>query len=384
MPYASSYPEEGLFSVRSGKVPMRPWYAELWQMKIMQSFPPPLISGEQSTSSTYGLDETNLQDILLLPALSPETLATPEIVSGIESAPSGSRFEDGIVSSHLSSRVRLCKTPITTEHELSTIDDIFKDIFEGMSYGKDRLPLIHSIQAQAGQRAEVLNTVANISQFYLTRTVDTEQVVLDMVNHEVQQLYSKRSTIQREKLSYVEFLSAFQAVVIYSAMRIYSLNHYVNDLVDTIAMTFTQYILRHSMHCLEPEKNVQPENWRKWIQDESTRRSFFALHALNVVSNSRKGFSTTMCHAFPEVPLPYPSHVWEAVSSEAWAFHHRSWDTYCGKPLLGIDLIHWANGKHTGREGHIRAWLTTTGPFGESILTSAKAQLSASFAIRPA
>lgn len=158
------------------------------------------------------------------------------------------------------------------------------------------------------------------------------------------------------------------------------------------------------MHCLEPEKNVQPENWRKWISDESTRRlvaavspnfrisstltdsprNFFALHALNVVSNSRKGFSTTMCHAFPEVPLPYPSHVWEAVSSEAWAFHHRSWGTYCGKPLLGIDLIHWANGKHTGREGHIRAWLTTTGPFGESILTSAKAQLSASFAIRPA
>lgn len=32
MPYASSYPEEGLFSVRSGKVPMRPRHAELWQM----------------------------------------------------------------------------------------------------------------------------------------------------------------------------------------------------------------------------------------------------------------------------------------------------------------------------------------------------------------
>ncbi|CAH0019268.1 unnamed protein product [Clonostachys rhizophaga] len=355
----------------------------------MQSFPPLPLSSGQSTSSIYGLDEADLQDIPLLPALGLETPIAPETVYGTENAPSGSQFEDEIISSHLSSRVRLSKTPITTEHELSAIDDVFKEVFEGMSYGKERLPLVHFVQTQAGQRADVLNTVANISQFYLTRTMETEQVVLDMVNHEVQQLYSKCSTIQREKLSRVEFLSAFQAVVIYSAMRIYSLNHYVNDLVDTIAMTFTQYVLRHSMHCLEPEKNVQPENWRKWIQDESTRRltsprNFFALHALNVVSNSRKGFSTTMCHAFPEVPLPYPSHVWEAVSSEAWAFHHRSWDTYCGKPLLGIDLIHWANGKHTGREGHIHAWLTTTGPFGESILTSAKAQLSASFAIRPA
>ncbi|CAH0046206.1 unnamed protein product [Clonostachys solani] len=375
MPHAPSQPEEGLFGVCSGKVPMRPQHAELWQ-----SFPPTLPSSEQSTSSANGLDEVDLQDIPpLLPALGLENPTAPETVYGIESTPSGIHFEDGVVSSHLSSRVRLCKTPITTEQELNTIDDIFKEVFEGMSYGKDRVSLVHSVQTQAGQRADVLNTVANISQFYLTRTVETEQVVLDMVNHEVQQLYSKRETLSR-----AEFLSAFQAVVIYSAMRIYSLNHYVNDLVDTIAMTFTQYVLRHSMHCLEPEKNVQPEDWRNWIRDESTRRNFFALHALNVVSNSRKSFSTTMCHAFPEVPLPYPSHVWEAVSSEAWAFHHRNWDTYCGKPLLGIDLIHWANGKHTGREDHIRAWLTTTGPFGESILTSARAQLSASFAIRPA
>lgn len=342
-----------------------------------QSFPPPLLAGEQSTSSSYALDEVELQDIPpLLPGLG---LENPTALYGIERTPPENQSEDRVVSSHLPFRVQLCKTPITTELELSTIDSIFKEVFEGMSCGKDRLPLVHSVQTQAGQRAQVLNTVADISQFYLTRTVETEQVVLDMVNHEVQQLYSKRETLSR-----VEFLSAFQAVVIYSAMRIYSLNHYVNDIVDTVAMTFTQYVLRHSMHCLEPEKNVQPENWRNWISDESTRRNFFALHALNVVSNSRKGFSTTMCHAFPEVPLPYPSHVWEAVSPEAWAFHHRSWDTYCGKPLLGIDLIHWANGKHTGREGHIRAWLTTTGPFGESILTSAKAQLSASFAIRPA
>lgn len=219
----------------------------------MQSFPPPLLAGEQSTSSSYALDEVELQDIPpLLPGLG---LENPTALYGIERTPPENQSEDRVVSSHLPFRVQLCKTPITTELELSTIDSIFKEVFEGMSCGKDRLPLVHSVQTQAGQRAQVLNTVADISQFYLTRTVETEQVVLDMVNHEVQQLYSKVNqknplvefeclyidfSIQRETLSRVEFLSAFQAVVIYSAMRIYSLNHYVNDIVDTIAMTFTQ------------------------------------------------------------------------------------------------------------------------------------------------
>lgn len=160
--------------------------------KELQSFLPPLLSGEQSTSSSYPLDEVELQDIPpLLPVLGLGNPTAPEAVSGIERTPPESQFEERVVSSHLSSRVQLCKTPITTEDELSTIDSIFKEVFEGLSCGKDRLPLVHSIQTQAGQRAQVLNTVADISQFYLTRTVETEQVVLDMVNHEVQQLYSK-------------------------------------------------------------------------------------------------------------------------------------------------------------------------------------------------
>jgi hypothetical protein len=90
-----------------------------------------------------------------------------------------------------------------------------------------------------------------------------------------------------------------------------------------------------------------------------------------------------MCVSFPDIPLPYPTHVWEAATPESWAFHHLTWEKYCGEPLRGKDVLAWANGKITGREDRLQAWFTTTGSLGQIVLLCAKAQLSAAKAIVP-
>lgn len=68
---------------------------------------------------------------------------------------------------------------------------MFVQALEGVSRGQDRLPLIHFSQAGYAQKTGVLSTLAGISHLHVTRAAQSEELVLEMVSHEVQELYSK-------------------------------------------------------------------------------------------------------------------------------------------------------------------------------------------------
>ncbi|KAH8896084.1 hypothetical protein GQ53DRAFT_851989 [Thozetella sp. PMI_491] len=245
---------------------------------------------------------------------------------------------------------------IIADKDLVLIDEIFRYHFDGLSKGGERLSFIHSRHIQPACRSGILNQLSGFLQIYLTNTPEFELYVLELLT---------------------DGLAALQVMVMCYAMHVYTTSPHVEDLVDTIATAFVQFIFRQDRQCLEPETNVQPTDWSDWITHESTRRNFFALHSLNIVSNRRTGYLATMCVGFPDVPLPYPTHVWEAATSESWAFHHLAWERYCGEPLRGKDVLAWVNGKITGREDKLQAWFTTTGALGQIILLCAKAQISA-------
>jgi hypothetical protein len=277
----------------------------------------------------------------------------------------------------------LALSPCIPEHELLSIDEVFVRHFDFLAGGIERLAFIHFQHLQPLHRSPALETLAGITQLFSARTAESESAVLDLISYEVYRLFENRQTYHSS-----QNLAAFQSMVLYSAMRVYSTSVYVNDMIDTTAATFSQFVLRQNLHLLQPATNVQPSDWSQWITDESTRRTFFATHALNVVSNARKGFSTNLCGAFPEVPLPLPTHIWEATTADSWAFHHRAWERHCGEggALRGKDVLDWVDGREVPARGGRRreclfSWFTTIGALGEVILLCARAQLTAATAI---
>ncbi|KAK4244350.1 hypothetical protein C7999DRAFT_35274 [Corynascus novoguineensis] len=194
-----------------------------------------------------------------------------------------------------------------------------------------------------------------VSQLYVMRTPQSESLILQSIDTRLIAIQQSMATHTR-----ADDVTTAQVVMLYAIMRIYRSSSIALESIDRIPLRLMQHVVSKSMYCLQPHTNVSPSDWEDWIIDEGLRRCFFILHALDYVSNARQSVPTALCSLFSHAPLPCPSHVWDAPTTEEWAARHRVWEEFCSdsgsgsgsgshsKALRAGDLIRWLRGEESG------------------------------------
>ncbi|KAL2127454.1 hypothetical protein VTI74DRAFT_10699 [Chaetomium olivicolor] len=247
----------------------------------------------------------------------------------------------------------------TTEEGLDLIDQRLKGYVDNLAGRQRRPPFIHFQHWHQNGRPSTLNDAVAVAQLYATRTPQSESVLLKAIDSQLLQIQLKIPTNSR-----ADDTETMQAVLFYASMRIYRKGPVAFESADRLSVRSMQHVLSKSLHAMTPHTNVGPSDWESWILDESIRRSFYHLHALDYVSHARQSHPTEICPLLPNAPLPCPAHIWEAPTAEEWARRYREWEEYCGAGglLRAKDLLCWVRGKEAGRERQMRMWFDTVEP----------------------
>ncbi|KAK3291037.1 uncharacterized protein B0H64DRAFT_427492 [Chaetomium fimeti] len=260
----------------------------------------------------------------------------------------------------------------TAEQGLDLIDRVLKSYVDGVAQGLHRPPFIHHWNWDHNRRPLVLAEATAVAQLYATTTPQSDAVLLRFINTQLLSLQRNITTQPR-----ADDISMMQATLLYSMMRIYRSGPMASECIDRVPLRLLQHVLSKSIHCMTPHTNVTPNDWESWIQDESLRRCFLTLHALDHVTHARAGLPGVICALFPASPLPCPPDVWEAPTAEAWAVRHRAWEARCapGGPVRAGEVLAWVRGEGTEREGLFREWFVLAGEaVGGLVLECARAQ----------
>ncbi|KAH6844724.1 hypothetical protein B0I37DRAFT_343250 [Chaetomium sp. MPI-CAGE-AT-0009] len=281
--------------------------------------------------------------------------------------------ESSEVDSFQHPSVHLTDKWATAEQGLDLIDRVLKSYVDGVAQGVDRPPFIHHWHWDHGRRPLVLVEATAVAQLYTTTTPQSDAVLLRSIN--TQLLSLQRNLITQPR---ADDILMMQATLLYSMMRIYRSGPTASECIDRVPLRLMQHVLSKSINCMTPHTNVTPNDWESWIQDETLRRSFLTLHALDHVTHARHGSPGVMCAMFPASPLPCPPDVWEAPTAEAWAARHRAWEERCapgGGPVRAGEVLAWVRGQGTDREALFREWFALAGEaLGGLVLECARAQ----------
>ncbi|KAK4097278.1 hypothetical protein N658DRAFT_479203 [Parathielavia hyrcaniae] len=258
-------------------------------------------------------------------------------------------------------------------HGLDYIDHVLKGYVDGFATGLQLPSFIHFRNWDGACRPLALVEAAAVAQLYRTRTPASDPVLIRSIDAQLLQI--QRNIARHTR---AEDVTTIQATLLYAGMRLYRAGSTACETLDRVSLRLMQHVLSKSLHCITPHINPSPDDWESWIQDESIRRCFIILTSLDYAAHARQALPTALCAVFPDAPLPCPSRVWEPPSAEEWAVRYRSWEEeYCGGrgPLRGRDLLCWVQGRETGREEQLRAWLQGVEPeLGGLVWECARAQ----------
>ncbi|KAK4040433.1 hypothetical protein C8A01DRAFT_15677 [Parachaetomium inaequale] len=247
----------------------------------------------------------------------------------------------------------------TAESGVEFIERVLKGHIDGLACGLPPALFIHFRDWDETRRPLVLSEAKVLAQIYATRTPDVDSLLSRSIDTQL-------LLIQRNV-----------TVLLYAMLRIYRSGPTASECIDRVSLRLMQHVLSKSLHCMTPHTDVTPSDWESWIQDESIRRFFFTLHALDYVTHARQALPTELCALFSDAPLPCPLHIWEASTAEEWAVRYRAWEEYCspGGPLRARDVLFWVQGKRSGREEQLRVWFQGVGDaLGGGVFECARAQ----------
>ncbi|KAL2151658.1 hypothetical protein VTH82DRAFT_6756 [Thermothelomyces myriococcoides] len=261
----------------------------------------------------------------------------------------------------------------TAEQGFQLIDRELKSYVDGLPRGLRRMPFVHRRDWEESRRPLVLVEAMAVAQLYSMRTPQCEPLLLQSIDERLIAIRKNLPTHTR-----ADDIATAQAVLLYAIMRIYRSGSMAMERVHRISLELMHHVVHKSLRCLQPFTNVTPNDWEEWIMDESLRRCFFTLHALDYVVTARQCEPTALCGIFPDAPLPCPTHVWDAPTAEEWAARYRAWEesnrrlatttttttttsggdggSGGGGHLRARDMHCWLGGKESGRERQLLAW----------------------------
>ncbi|KAH6649421.1 hypothetical protein F5144DRAFT_624630 [Chaetomium tenue] len=255
---------------------------------------------------------------------------------------------------------------------LDLIDHVLKSYVDGVAQGLRPGCFIHHHNWGHDRRPLVLVEATAVAHLYATATPQSYAVLLRSINTQLASLQRNITTQTR-----ADDVSMMQAVLLYAMMCIYRSGPTASEGIDRVPLRLMQHVLSKNMHCIPPHTNVTSSDWESWIQNETLRRCFLTLHALDHVTHARQSLPGALCALFPDSPLPCPPDVWEAPTAEVWAARHRAWEDRCAPdgPVRAGEVLGWVWGQGAGRGELVRRWFEEAGEgLGGVVWECARAQ----------
>ncbi|KAL5590227.1 hypothetical protein FOBRF1_013784 [Fusarium oxysporum] len=186
-------------------------------------------------------------------------------------------------------------------------------------------PFVHHklYRCSAGDVAEPLaKAFCCVGAFYASVPV-SETFVYSLINEETNKLVKGFHQIPR---SDADMLAVVHAMCIYQILGFFvSINPEQTRAAESQQMFFLKMTRRLAKQYLQTStvKDGEESNWRKWLMDETIRRTVFLVNAINTLScriqkqdpNYFEPLDNDLIH---NLTLPAPEVVWKASSAEEW------------------------------------------------------------------
>ncbi|KAF6512918.1 hypothetical protein HZS61_007724 [Fusarium oxysporum f. sp. conglutinans] len=186
-------------------------------------------------------------------------------------------------------------------------------------------PFVHHklYRCSAGDVAEPLaKAFCCVGAFYASVPV-SETFVYSLINEETNKLVKGFHQIPR---SDADMLAVVHAMCIYQILGFFvSVDPEQTRAAESQQMFFLKMTRRLAKQYLQTStvKDGEESNWRKWLMDETIRRTVFLVNAINTLScriqkqdpNYFEPLDNDLIH---NLTLPAPEVVWKASSAEEW------------------------------------------------------------------
>lgn len=217
-------------------------------------------------------------------------------------------------------------------------------IAECTGAGQHLPPFIHPAQCHRGLAESLPETLSNcckLATHWLNSRLDDLSVMREVIIREAKMLAGRRDIYTSADL-----LAASQSLVILVSILLFGpatpkatdqaattdtpdLNDDVEQSQLILELWEMRECLMRSLHSsqqlqLDPA-SLSSSSWRSWATSAATTRTILAMHTLELVWGTIRGYPIMSCFGLDKLPMPEAGYLWRARSKEDWMSLYAAW-----------------------------------------------------------
>ena len=228
--------------------------------------------------------------------------------------------------------------------------------------GQHLPPFIHRIQCDNGPTEslpETLSDCCRLAKSWANSQSEERSVVRGVITREVKMLAGHRDSYTRGDL-----LAASQSLVL--LLTIILFGQATRKATDQLATIYVQDIsdeeqsqlilkLWEMRECLVRSLNSSQQfehysnslgssTWRAWALSAATTRTILAMHTLELVWGTIRGYPIMSCFGLDKLPMPEAGYLWRARSEAEWTPLYAAWTRRWSGLLRSLSVAHAIHG----------------------------------------